>query len=195
VTNSIIKPKSLIVALTSSFIIAMVLVLTIASYAIYVEIRARESKMAYQELLKKVNAKFYSKYIQTSALAARIETTGALKDKPVIEGEIKNAGYRAVTGIMLKVKFLDKDGAVIYEYVFNPQEPSLGTSTVTQVAINYILGPSKGGLRPGTSLAFKRILTNCPDEIINALRERSQHNQGTPRWDGKLDPEVLSLEF
>ena len=52
----LIKTKSLIVALLSSFLIALVLLLTLASYLIYIELKTRESESSYQKLMTRLKA-------------------------------------------------------------------------------------------------------------------------------------------
>ncbi len=56
----IIKKKSLAVVLISGFVISAVLVLTLIAYVIYVELKAEESKMAYQDSLKRLKARIHS---------------------------------------------------------------------------------------------------------------------------------------
>ncbi|MFA6079680.1 MAG: hypothetical protein WC779_08055 [Candidatus Omnitrophota bacterium] len=191
----LIKQKSLIVALVSSFVIAMVLVLTLVAYLIYIELRGEEFKRSYQDLLSKVNSKVYSKNLETVKLDALIEPSGALKGTPVIDGILKNKGSRNITALLLKVKFLDKDGAAIYEVTFHPQEPSLGDQASPQVVIPYLSGPARIILRSGESLAFKRILSNCPKEIIQSLQDKPPASKAWGRWTGKLVSEVLSIDF
>jgi hypothetical protein len=52
----LIKPKSLVVALASSFVIALVLIMTVASYIFYVEIKGREFDAYYQKRLAEIKA-------------------------------------------------------------------------------------------------------------------------------------------
>lgn len=52
----LIKQKSLIVALVSSFVIVLVLVLTLIGYLAYIELKGEEHKRDYQKLLQKINA-------------------------------------------------------------------------------------------------------------------------------------------
>jgi hypothetical protein len=54
--DMLIKTKSLIVALLSSFLIALVLLLTLASYLIYMELKTRESESSYQKLMIRLKA-------------------------------------------------------------------------------------------------------------------------------------------
>jgi hypothetical protein len=191
----IIKQKSLIVVLISSLVISLVLVLTLIGYLIYIELKGEEFKRFYQDLLQKANAKVYSKYIEISKLTARTEKAGALKGKPIIEGVVKNNGFRNIANLLIRVRFLDRDGATIYEVSFHPQEPSLGTSTLPQVSIPYLSGPARIMLKPSEALPFKRILVSCPHEIAMALRGESDFAKGLGRWAGRLIAEVLSIEF
>ena len=190
----IIKKKSLIVALVSSFVIALVLVLTLIGYMMYLEIRDRNVQHAYQELLAKVNARVYARYLEISRLAARIDNAGPLKGKPVVEGVIKNSGTRNVTNLVLKVKFLDRNGATIYETAFAPQEPSLGGMGLPQVNIPYFNSAARVIISPGGSLPFKRVLSNCPPEILSALQDRENLRKDS-RWTNALAHEILAIDF
>ena len=189
----LIKKKSLLVALISSVIISSVLILTLIGYVMYIELKGEDFKRTYQDLLQKVNAKVYAKNIEVSKLNAKIETAGPLKGNPIIEGLIKNSGYRNVTELLMKVKFLDQDGAIIYEVLLHPQEPSLGTGILTRVAIPYLYNPSKVNIKPNESLPFKKILAHCPEEILQELQRGSNKTPG--KWSGKFTFEVLSVEF
>lgn len=195
----IMKQKSLIVAIISGIIISLVMILTLVGYLIYIELRGEEFKRSYHALFEKTTARVYSKYIEALKLDARIEPAGALKGKPIIEGAIKNNGARNITDLLIKIKFLDRDEAVMYEVAFHPNEPALGESTAPQVALpyisNYLSGPSKVILKAGDSLNFKWILMNCPREIILALQEKIGFAKDTGRWTGKLAIEVLSIGF
>lgn len=191
----ILKRKSLVVALISSFIISAVLVLTLVGYVAYIELKGEEFKRSYEGLLKKVNAKVYAKKIEVTKLNAEISGSGALKGKPVIEGVIKNSGPRNITSLLMKVKFLDRDGAIIYEAIFQPQEPSLGTSVLAQIPIPRLSGPPKIMMRPNESFPFKRVLTNCPVEIADELEKGGGGAKNAGRWSGKFTYEILEVDF
>ena len=191
----LIKRKSLIVALVSSFVVSLVLVLTLIGYLAYIQLREENFKRSYQDLLKKVNAKTYAPYIEFSNLEARIEDAGALKGKPAVGGVIKNKGAKNITHLFVKVRFLDNDGATIYEMIFPPQEPSLSDQAFGQVSIPYIYAPPKIILKSGDSLAFKRVIVNCPREILMSLREGLGTGHGSGRWSGKILCEAVSVDF
>ena len=191
----LIKKKSLIVALVSSLVLALVLVLTLVGYFIYLEFKADEFRRRYQDLLGKAKAKVYSKYIAIEKLDARIENTGTLKGKPIIEGVVTNKGTRDVLNLSIKVRFMDKDNAVIYETELRPQEPSLGTQPLSHVNIPYIISSPITVLRSNESFPFKKIISNCPTEIFLELREGEKPKKIFGKWSGKLTADAESLDF
>ena len=192
----IIKKKSLIVAFVSSFVISLVLVLTLVGYVIYTELREEEYKNTYQHLLQKANAKTYSKHIEVTKLAAKIGSAGALKNKPILEGLFVNKGKKEIARVLIKVKFLDRDGAIIYEVMLDPQEPSLESSGPIQINIPYLFNSSRPAIKPDGFLPFKKVLSNCPKEIVMALEEGSDFAKGgVGAWSGKFDYEIVSIDF
>lgn len=191
----LIKQKSLIVALVSGLVVSLVLVLTLIGYLAYIELKGEEFKRSYNELLRKANAKVYSKRLDISRLTARMEAAGALKGKPIIEGVIKNNGTKDITDLSISVKFLDRDGATIYEETFHPQEPSLGGGELAIISIPYLSATPRVILRPGKHLPFKKILSNCPQEIVMVLREDKGVARDAGRWSGRLTFEILSISF
>ncbi len=68
-----IKKKSLIVALVSSIVICLVLVVNLAGYLIYLELKDDELTKIYRMSLQKVNAKVYSKHIEIARLGASFD--------------------------------------------------------------------------------------------------------------------------
>jgi len=192
---ALIKKKSLVVGLISSFVIALVLVLTLVGYFIYLEFKAEKFKLYYEELLGRTKAKVYSKYINIEKLDARIENTGVLKGRPIIEGVVTNKGAKDVLNLVINVSFLDKDNAMIYETEFHPQEPALGNTVFSHVNIPYISSPTKITLKPSEPAVFKKIISNCPTEIFLELREGDKPKKTFGRWSGKLTAQTVSLDF
>lgn len=193
----IIKRKSLIVGLISSVVIALALIMTLIGYFIYLEFRSREFGRVYQELLEEAKAKVYSRHLDIFGLDARIENTGALKGKPIIEGAITNKGSKEVINLVLKLSFLDRDSASIYEIAAHPQEPALGSSVFTHASIprTHSYARPVDSLKPGQTLKFKQIITSCPTEIFVELREGEKPTKSFGRWSGKLASEVISLDL
>jgi hypothetical protein len=191
----IIKKKSLIVALISSMVICFVLVINLAGYLIYLELKDDEMNKSYRSMLRKVNAKVYSKHIEVAKLGAGFDRSGALSGQAVLEGIIRNDGYRDITDLSIKVKFLDRDGAVLYEVSFHPQEPSLASYSLPQISITHLTDSSMSTIKPESSLPFKKILTGCPKEILSELKENTGSSGGKGRWGGKFDYEILSVNY
>ncbi len=192
----IIKKKSLLVALVSSVLISMVLVTTIVAYLLYIEMRDRNFRSSYDAAMKKASARAYAKQIEFFRLKAVTGEEGPLKGRLLVEGVLINNGNRAISDMLVRIKFRDTDGAVIYEVVFHPQEPTLGISILAHVPIPSLSEPQRVPIDPGNRLIFKRVLTDCPREIAMAIREGGVRRAGTGRaWSGTLEPEILSMEF
>ncbi len=193
----LIKRKSLIVGLVSSIVIALVLITTLVGYFVYLEFKSIEFGRVYQELLEKTKAKVYSKQLDIFGLDARIENIGALKGKPIIEGAITNKGSREVINLVLKLNFLDRDSASIYELTARPQEPALGSNVFNHISISrlYGYGHPIDSLKPGETLKFKKIITGCPTEVFIELREGDKPAKSFGRWSGKLTSDVISLDL
>lgn len=191
----LIKKKSVIVALVSSLVIALVLILTLVGCFAYLEFKGEEFKRYYSELLLKAKARVYSKYIDIAKLDVRIESTGPLKGKPIIEGVVTNRGAKQVAYLVIKVDFLDKDNAVIYEALLRPQEPALGDGSITHLSIPYLYTPPKAILKPNEEITFKKIITNCPTEIFVELRDGDKPKKTFGKWSGKLTSQSISLDF
>lgn len=190
-----IKRKSLIVALVSGIIISLVLILTLIGYFMYIEFRGEELKRAYQDLLQKAKAKVYSKYIDITMLDARIENTGPLKGKPIVEGAVTNKGKRPVADLVIKINFMDNDNVVLYELTLHPQEPVFEASGIAQVVIPYLYNFPRSIIKPNETVTFKKIMTKCPTEVFVELREGRQYRKSFGKWPGKLTSQVISLDF
>lgn len=191
----LVKRKSLIVGLISSFVIALVLVLTLVGYYLFLEIKADEFRRYYQVLLANAKAKVYSENITISKLDARIENDGPLKGKPVIEGSVSNKGTKNISGLVIKINFLDKENAAIYDLLIRPQEPSLGPSSLPQISIPYLYTSPRSVIKPGETLYFKNIIPNCPTEIFVELREGDKPKKAFGKWSGNITAQTVSLDF
>jgi len=191
----ILKKKSLIVTLVSAFVLSCVLILTLIGYVAYVEIKNEESKISYRYSLGKVNAKIYEKHVEVSGLAAKMEDAGALKGKNIVEGILKNRGNKNISELLVKIKFFDRDGAVIYEMLFDPREPALGSGVMSEVSIPYISTHAKMITKRGEAIPFKTILTNCPAEISSSISNASGLSKDRGKWSGKLGYEIVSVEL
>ena len=193
----LIKRKSLVVGLVSSIVVSLALIMTLVGYFLYLELKSKEFGRVYQDLLEGTKARVYARHLETFGLDARIENTGALKGKPIIEGAITNKGSREVINLVIKLNFLDRDSASIYELTANTQEPALGSTGLTHTSTSRPYGYMHpiDSLKPGETLKFKKIITGCPTEIFVELREGEKPTKSFGRWSGKLTSEVISLDL
>jgi len=192
----IIKKKSLVVALVSSLVISMVLVVNLAGYLIYLELKDDELSRAYRADLQKVNAKVYSEHIEVARLEASFDRMGPLSGEAVLEGIVRNDGYRDITNLCIRVKFLDRDGAAIYEVTFQPLESSLESyGALAPLAASHLTDTPASVMKPESSIPFKKILTNCPREILSELKASAGSSGSKGRWTGRFSYEILSVNF
>jgi len=189
----LLKKKSLIVTFVSGFVLSGVLVLTLVGYIAYIENKNEESKISYRYMLERLNARTYEKYIEVSGLVAKTEDAGALKGKNIVEGIFKNKGDKDISEILIKVRLFDRDGAIIYETIFDPREPTLGSLAISEVSIPYISTHAKIVTKKGDSVPFKKMLSNCPPEISSAISNTSGFSKDRGRWSGKLGYQLVSI--
>ena len=147
----------------------------------------------YREQLHRINARIYARHIEVARLGASIEHTGSLSGKPVLEGIIRNDGTKDIADLVLRVKLLDKDGAVMYQIFFHPQEPALGTNYIAGASLPLSSVSTAAVIKSENSMPFKIILTDCPKEIVSELKRQSAAPGGSGMWPGKIDYEIVSL--
>jgi len=191
----ILKKKSLIVTIVSALVLSSVLILTLVGFVMYVEIRNEESKILYRHSLGRSNAKIYGKHIEISELAAKTEDSGALKGKNIVKGILKNRGDKDIAGLFIQVKFLDRDGAVVYETTFDPREPALGSGVIPEVSIPYIYRHAKIVTKKGGLVPFKKIIDDCPPEISSSINSAAGFSKDRGKWSGKLGYQLVSVEL
>lgn len=190
-----IKKKSLVLGMISSLVLCSVVTLTLFGYFFYLQLKEKEAKREYLELLHGVNAKAYAKHIEIVKLEARIEKAGVLRGEPLIEGVIKNNGPKNLNDIVLKLKFLNHDGASIYGTAIRPHESYLISSGRSQIPIPRLSSSSKIVLRAYGELAFKKILTPCPEAIISELKNGVIFSKSSLTELGKINYEITSVTF
>ena len=190
-----LKKKSVIVALVSGLVVSIVLILTLVGYSVYLEVKNEESRISYGYVFAKISARVYGKYVEITGLTAKIEKSGVLRDKVVLEGTVKNNGERELFEIIAKIKFLDRDGAVIYEAVSDLLEPALGAGTIGSIKIPYLSYHPRITVKIGGSLPFKKILVNPPTEIYSCLSGEGGFSKNSGIWSGKFDYEIISAKL
>ncbi|GEM_PF-6640854 len=66
----LVKKKSFVVAMVSGSVICLVLILTLTGYAIYVELKAEDSKRQYFHALGQIKEKIHSRQIASERLSS-----------------------------------------------------------------------------------------------------------------------------
>lgn len=190
-----LKKKSLVVTMISGFVLSCVLILTLVGYAAYIELKNEESKRSYGEMSGRLNARIYEKYIEITGLEARVASNGPLRGKYIVEGTLRNRGDKDISGLLLKLRFSDKDGAVIYETPLDPTEPALGSGVIPRMNIPYISGLSDTVIIKGASMPFKKVLADCPPEMTDSIAGSPGFSKDRGRWTGRIGYEIISTEL
>ncbi|MFH1996069.1 MAG: hypothetical protein ABIJ27_03615 [Candidatus Omnitrophota bacterium] len=189
-----IKRKSLLVITVSSIVISLALIFSLTGYLIYLEITVRGSRAESRRIDGILQARRYSSNISISKVSVKIEPSGALLNKPILEGRIENNGMRNVSSLILKTQFKDSQGANIYEVIFDAMSPALGSAKAASAAFSYFSGVRSIRLPKHSDRTFKHVLLRCPRGIKDALKQESR-NDGARQWPGRVTYEILSLEF
>ncbi|OGW75791.1 MAG: hypothetical protein A2Z72_05245 [Omnitrophica bacterium RBG_13_46_9] len=162
-----IKLRSILVITVSSLIIASVLALTIFGFYAYLEWKEENGRGNYRRALYELSGNLFSKYILIN-LKARIDKEGIFKNRPVIEGTIKNTSSKKIYSLKLKIVFSDTQRHVVYVDTFYP----IGLEFDSLANIGEIAKETKNFLLEGDSISFKHRLKNCPPQISEYLKSK-----------------------
>ena len=161
-----IKRKSILVIFLSSTIIALVLVMTLVGFYLYLNWTLENDKNLYKNALYELTAKLFEKYISVADIVLKIESEGQLEGEPVVEGHIVNKTNKKVLSIKMKVSVSDNDSRVLYTESFYPLGQSQYLAVIKKETGNY--------LAPNDAISFKHLLKNCPKEILTYLRMKTR---------------------
>lgn len=161
----VLKQKSLLIVIISSLVIASVLALTIFGFYAYLEGKEKKIKRNYRLAIYDVNAQLFEKYIAIN-LKATIDQEGISKNKPVIEGTIKNTSDKKIYSLKMKIAFCNPEGEVVYADTLYP----VGSEFESPVNIGEIAKKTKSFLLEGDSISFVYQLKNTPPEVRDYLK-------------------------
>lgn len=153
----IVKKKSILVIILSIMLISLVLITTLIGYYLYLNWKEENTKSLYLTSLYELNAKLYAKYISITSILIKIDEEEFFKDKPIMEGHIKNTSNKKIRSLKLKISLLDKDGRVLYMDLFYPLRID-----------------SHSYLAPNDAISFKHLLKNCPKDITSYLKMKTR---------------------
>ena len=181
----IIKRKSILVIFFSSVLIALVLIVTLIGFYIYLNLEEEQGDNAYQRSLYDITAQLYSKYIYISKTVLKIGTKGFFDGKPVVEGAITNNSEKKVTFMKLRVSVIDKDDRVLYMENLYPLHAYTHLSVISQDTGNY--------LAPKDTISLKHILRHCPRYIIGYLKAQNEFAKGKSSEVLRVDMKLKKL--
>jgi len=165
----VIKQKSTLIIGISSLVIAMALAATIFGFYAYLEWKEKNIRRNYRLFLFDSDAELFGKYVLVY-LDAKIDAEGTIREKPIIEGTIKNNSNKKIYSLKMKVAFCDPEGKVCYTDTFYP----VGGDFNPLVNIPDITKKAKSYLHEKDSVSFAYIIKNCPPEVTEYLKSKLQ---------------------
>lgn len=153
------------VIVVSSVIICSVFALTLFGFYAYLQWKEEGMRIRYKAAICDIDTHLFEKYVLIN-LRAKIAKNGIYKDKPVVEGTIKNISNKQIYSLELKITFYDSQRRVIYQDSFYPISSSFETS-LTDIGDN-----TKNLILEGDSSSFTHQLVNCPPKVIYYLKAK-----------------------
>jgi len=191
----VIKRKSLVVILISSLVISAVLVLTIIGFSLYLGWKGKDLSKTHSLEIAGLNASLYGQHINVSGLSAKKGREGIYKDKFLIEGAIKNTGFRTVGSLMLQVDFLNASHEIIRSETFKPLASSLPPSKTSIAALSIFVSGKELPLAPGKSVVFKHILSSQKDKDVISPIKFKRYATNPNEWSGKFGHRITMVKF
>ncbi|MDD5439278.1 MAG: hypothetical protein PHS37_03735 [Candidatus Omnitrophica bacterium] len=165
-----IKQKSIIVIFLSSILIALVFVVTLLGFYLYLTISEDDNELQYRESLSELNAKLYEKYIYLSSVVLKVGTKERFRNKPIIEGRISNQSNKTIISIQLGLTLTDNDGRTLYVESFYPLRPDAYLTVIPKRTGSY--------LAQNDTVSFIHILKRCPADVYAYLKEKHEFAKG-----------------
>lgn len=192
-----LKLKSAIVIILSSLLISAVIMLTIGGLTAYFGWKESEAVRDHREKISGLNSKLYSKYISIQNLEAVYEKGGIYKGKCLLEGHIKNNGYRTVSSVRVALEFPNAAGGIIHVEDFLPLKASIPPQTrnATIAALSLFTSGKELPLLPGGSIRFKHLLSERKDKNITSPIKNKKYSTNPNEWSGKFDYKITAIKF
>lgn len=190
-----IKLKSIIVIILSSILISSAILLTIFGLSLYLGWKETESCRLHRNRLALLNAKLYSQFVDIRDLQAKYEKDGIYKGRCLIEGTIRNNGYRTISSVKLNVEFLNASGNAIHNENFLPLKSSVLPRTTTIAALSLFTSGKELPLFPGESIRFKHVLSEQKDKDIVSPIKHKKYATNPDEWSGKFNYKIASVKF
>ncbi len=190
-----IKLKSLLVIILSSIVICCVILLTIAGLSLHIKWLERESAKAHKSRLQAFNARAYGEYLKVGDIRARFGREGIYKNKCLLEGSLKNTGYRTIGSLEIEAVFLNASGEPIHvEKIFPLKSPEMPSKT-TIAALSQLTSGKETPLLPGESHKFKHILSDQKNKSVTGPIRDKRYATNPNEWSGKLNHRITRIGF
>jgi len=190
-----IKLKSFLVILLSSLVISLALILTLVVSSLHLSWKEKGVARSHAVEISKLNTEFYGQFINIFDLQAKKGKKNIYKEKYLLEGVIKNAGFRTVGSITLKVDFLNAARQVIHTEVFKPLASSPPPSKTNIAALSIFMSGKELPLAPDKSLRFKHVLSCQKNKNVISPIKYQRFATNPNEWSGKLDYKVSMIKF
>ncbi|MBF0493541.1 MAG: hypothetical protein HQL28_00230 [Candidatus Omnitrophica bacterium] len=158
-----LKLKNMSTVLISSALISIVILLTLAGYDFYVQIKSDIFTSKYENSLYRMLAEIYRDKLEISSISIDAEQ-GTLDRKypPVLELKIKNNTRKVLTSLGLEFVCATKDGVVVFKDVFYPLDSSMVPESP------FYAGTRRESKRVdlGDSLEIRHVLAKLPRNIL-----------------------------
>ncbi len=184
-----IKRKHIAVIIFSSIIIAVVFVSTLIGYSLYIQWKKDSLALKYRNSIYKLTAELFKNDVVLSNVCVKMEDGKLLSEMPLLEGRLKNNSNKTITSIAIEVSFLAPDGTVVYDSWFNPLgEEYFGTPPLLSG-----MRQTRNVLLPGEGISFRRLLRNCPPEVVAQLSAKAEFARNQPENKVKLVCSIAGL--
>ena len=190
-----IKLKSIIVILFSSLVISAALVITIIGSSLHLSWREKEAAKLHSRKISGLNAKLYGQHINIFDLQAKRGRISIYKEKFLIEGIIKNTGFRTVSSITLRADFLNAAHQAIHTEIFKPLGSTPLPSKTSLAALPIFVSGKELPLAPGQSMRFKHILSCQKDKNVVSPIKYKKYATNPNEWSGKFDYQIIMVKF
>ena len=177
-----LKSKNILVILFSSVIVAVVFLSTLLGYSLYVEWNNDSRAVEYANSMYILTAEIFKNEVIISNVTVRMGELGPFRDKPIIEGEIKNNSSKAINLLTLEVFFEKSDGSVVYKDRLLP----LGRGQFAHSTLFSGVEPGHEVLLPSNSKIFRHIFRNCPPEVLHEIAKKTDFAKSTSTGNMKI---------
>lgn len=189
------KLKSILVIILSSLVISAVILMTIFGLSLFIGWKEKKAAKIHNETLSALNAKRYSQYLSVQDIQPKFKKIGLYKDECVLEGSLKNNGYRTITSVELSVRFLNNSGDVIHTERVYPLKASIMPRKTTIAALSLFTSGKEVPVLPGESIKFQHVLSEQKDKDIISPIKNNRYGTNPKEWSGKLDQAIARVKF